>query len=143
MAYGFAGSISPKAGKKLKAGLADAKLAILRQTRAQKSKMATFEHKERDEGKLAQRAEVPNNEINNKTNQGGSAMHGRHVSKGGPVGKSESQFNSKQIDQHENKKAWPKGGDVSASNPKTGNTRMKGTIAPSGPIYGGGGRNTQ
>ena len=43
----------------------------------------------------------------------------------------------------EERKRWIPGSDVSASNPKTGNTRMKGTIAQRGPQYGGGGRNTQ
>jgi hypothetical protein len=137
MGYGFAGSISPKAAKKL-----NSKLAVLRGTKPQKSKIAPFNGKSKDEGGTA-KAEIPVGEINHPTNQGGSARNGRHVSKGGGVGKAESQVNAKQIDQPENKKTWPKGGGVSASNPKTGNTRMRGPIAKTGGPYGGGGRDTQ
>lgn len=135
MGYGFAGSISPKAGKKL-AG----KLAVLRKTRPQKSKMAAFEAKEKDEGGT-KKAEIPVGEINHPTNQHkGSAGT---VSKGGGIGMKESQFHTAEIDKPANKKTFPKGGSVSASNPKTGNTRMKGPIAKSGGPYGGGGRDTQ
>lgn len=133
----FAGSVSPKAAKK-----ANAKLKVLRQTRAQASKMAAFEHKEKDETGM-KNAEIPAREINHPTNQGGAAANGRRVSAGGGIRKAESQVGSRQIDQPENKRTWPKGGGVSASNPKTGNTRMRGPIAPTGGPYGGGGRNTQ
>lgn len=134
MGYGFAGSISPRAAKK-----ANAKLAVLRKTRVQKGKMAAFEHKEKDEGTA--RGEVPRNEIDHPTNQH-KGTAGR-VSKGGGIGKAESHVPSNNIDVPENKKTFPKGGEVSASNPKTGNTRMKGPIARSGGPYGGGGRDTQ
>jgi hypothetical protein len=133
----FAGSISPKAAKK-----ANAKLSVLRKTRPQKSKMAAFDGKSKDEGGTA-KAEIPVGEINHPTNQGGSARNGRRVSAGGGIGKAESQVNSRQIDQPENKKTWPNGGGVSSGNPATGNTRMKGPVAKSGGPYGGGGRNTQ
>jgi hypothetical protein len=135
MAYGFAGSISPKAGKKL-AG----KLAVLKQTRAQRSKMAAFEAKSKDEGGTA-KAEIPVGEINSATNQAKKGVG--TVSKGGGVGKAESQFHTAEIDKAGNAKTWPKGGGVSSANPKTGNTAMKGPIAKSGGPYGGGGRNTQ
>jgi hypothetical protein len=102
--------------------------------------MAAFGRKEKDEGSAHKKAEIPNREINHPTNQGGSV--GRHVSKGGGIGKGESQLHKGEIDQ-QNKKAWPGGGGVSASNPATGNTRMKGPIAKTGGIYGGGGRATQ
>jgi hypothetical protein len=132
------GSISPKAAATL-----NSKLAVLRQTRPQKSKMAAFNKSEKDEGSAHKKAEIPNREINHPTNQGGGAAYGRRVSKGGSVGKSESQLNSRQINQPENAKTWPKGGGVSAGNPATGNTRMKGPIAKTGGPYGGGGRATQ
>lgn len=132
----MAGSISPRAAKRL-----NGKLAVLRKTRAQKGKMAAFESKSKDEGNT--KAEIPRNEIDHPTNQGGSAAHGRHVSAGGGIGKAESGATAVHIDQPENKKVWPKGGGVSAKNPATGNTRMKGPIARSGGPYGGGGRDTQ
>jgi hypothetical protein len=132
-----AGSISPKAAATL-----NSKLAVLRGTRPQKSKMAAFNHSEKDEGSAHKKAEIPNREINHPTNQGGSAAHGRRVSKGGGVGKAESQLHRGEID-GQNKKTWPYGGGVSAGNPATGNTRMKGPIAKTGGPYGGGGRATQ
>lgn len=118
MAYGYA--FSPKAAKK-----ANAKLSVLRQTRAQKSKMAAFESKNKDDEQGVDRQLLKVGEINDKVHQGGSAAHGRHVSKGGGIGTAESQERTGEIDRPENKKVWPKGGDVKASNPKTGNTRMK------------------
>jgi hypothetical protein len=105
----FAGSISPKAAKKL-----NGKLKQLRGTRAQASKMAAFNSSQKDEGGT-KKAEIPTNEINNATNQ----------SKKGAVG------------------SVSKGGGVSAGNPATGNTRMRGPIVKSGGPYGGGGRDTQ
>src|SRR5437879_2416968 len=72
----WAGSISPRAAKK-----ANAKLAVLSGTRAQKSKMAAYEKKTKDEGSTHQTAEVPSNEINHPTNQRKGSF-GR-VSKGG------------------------------------------------------------
>lgn len=134
MGYGFAGYISPKAAKKL-----NGKLAVLRGTRAQKSNMAAFDRKEKDEGKAV--GEIPHREIDHPTNQAKKGVG--TVSKGGGIGKAESHVTATHIDQPENKKTWPKGGGVSSANPKTGNTRMKGPIAPSGGPYGGGGRNTQ
>jgi hypothetical protein len=134
----WSSSISPKAGKNLKM-----KLAVLRGTRSQKAKMATFEHKGKDEGDLRSGGAIDHErEINMSQFQGGSAANGRHVSKGGGIGKAESQVGRKHIDQ-QNKKVWPRGGDVKSGNPKTGNTRMKGPIARSGGPYGGGGRDTQ
>jgi hypothetical protein len=129
------GSISPKAAATL-----NSKLAVLRGTRAQKSKLAAFGRKEKDEGSAHKKAEIPNREINHPTNQGGSV--GRHVSKGGGIGKGESQENRSHIDAGRNAKTWPKGGGVSASNPATGNVKMKGPIAKTGGPYGGGGRAT-
>lgn len=134
MGYGFAGSISPRAAKKL-----NGKLAVLRATRHQKGKMAAFDRKEKDEGKA--KGEIPRREIDHPTNQHKGSV-GR-VSKGGGIGKAESHLTAEHVDQPENKKVWPEGGGVKASNPKTGNTRMKGPIAKSGGPYGGGGRDTQ
>lgn len=135
------GSISGKARKKLNAGMA--KLQVLRGTRPQKSKMATFEHKKKDEGELENQGMFPHDHvIDDPRLEGGKSEYGRHVSKGGSVGKAESQVHRKHIDQNTGK-PWPNGGGVKAGNPKTGNTRMKGPIAKSGGIYGGGGRGTQ
>ena len=131
-----AGAISPKAAKSL-----NSKLAVLRGTRHQRGRMAGFDSRQKDEGGT-QRAEIPTNEINNKTNQSKKGAVGS-VSKGGGIGKPESQFNDNEINKPGNGKPWPKGGGVSASNPATGNTRMKGPIARSGGPYGGGGRATQ
>jgi hypothetical protein len=133
------GSISNKARGKL-----NSKLAVLKGTRPQKSKMASFHNKTKDEGELGNHGHIaPDVEINDTKFQGGSAAHGRHVSKGGGIGKAESQMKRHAIDDPVNKKVWPHGGDVKAGNPKTGNTRMKGPIARSGGLYGGGGRGTQ
>jgi hypothetical protein len=137
MGYGFAGSVSPKAAKK-----ANAKLQVLRQTRAQRGKMAAFDGKSKDEGKVAGGAGLHRNEIDAPATQSKQGAVGR-VSTGGGIGKPESHVTVTHIDQPENRKTWPKGGGVSAGNPKTGNTRMKGPIARSGGLYGGGGRNTQ
>ena len=127
------GSISAKAGARL-----NAKLAVLRGTRPQKSKMAAFNRREKDEGDT-KRAEIPVNEINHPTNQAGG-----RPTKGGGVGKPESQVKSNQInDKSMTGKRWPAGGDVSSKNPATGNTRMKGRIPAQGGQYGGGGRSTQ
>lgn len=130
------GSISNKAGKKL-----NGKLAVLRGTRSQKGKMTKFDHKQRDEGELHNTGLAEDTEINESVHQKKGTV-GR-VSKGGGIGKAESQMKRRAIDDPANKKTWPRGGDVSASNPKTGNTRMKGKIDRSGPLYGGGGRDTQ
>jgi hypothetical protein len=130
------GTISAKAGAAL-----NKKLAVLKQTRAQNSKMAAFAGRSKDEGSTHQKAEVPNNEINNKTNQRdriGSKPSAGGQARGGTAPK------RTQIDQGAMQgKKWIPGGNVSAANPKTGNTRMKGPIAPRGGQYGGGGRNTQ
>jgi len=126
-----AGLISPKAG---------AKLAVLRGTRAQKSKMASFDGKQKDEA-IRTRGEVPPNEINHPTNQ----RHGSRFmpSKGGSVGKG-GQPTRSAIDENTGKK-FPGESKVGtkAAQPRISTARTKGTIAQSGPMYGGGGRNTQ
>lgn len=128
------GSISPKAQAKL-----NGKLAVLRGTHAQKTKMAAFNGKSKDEGAAHKKAEIPTNEINHPTNQ---AKKMGNPSKGARAG-AESQVHRGEIDAGRNAKKWVPGSNVSASNPATGNTRMKGTIANQGGQYGGGGRNTQ
>lgn len=132
----WAGSISPKAGKKL-----NSKLAVLRGTRPQKSKMTSFHNKVKDEGQLENHGLSYEAHINQSMFQKKGTVG--KVSKGGGVGKSEQQMHRHAIDDPVNKKVWPRGGDVKASNPKTGNVRMKGPIARSGGLYGGGGRGTQ
>lgn len=132
----FPGSISPKAAKKL-----NGKLAVLRGTRPQKSRMAAFDHKAKDEGKTQQRAEVPGNEIDHPTNQ--RDRIGSTPSKGGQA-RGGAEPRTGHINQgSQQRPKFPAGGAMSSKNPKTGNTRMKGAIAQSGPMYGGGGRGTQ
>jgi hypothetical protein len=127
------GSISPKAQSRL-----NGKLAVLRKTRAQKTRMAAFDGKAKDEGST--KGEIPVTEINHPTNQ---AKKMGNPSKGGRAG-GERQFRSNQInDKSLQSKKWVPGSDVSSRNPATGNTRMKGHIPAQGGQYGGGGRNTQ
>lgn len=137
MGYGFAGSISPKAAKK-----ANAKLSVLRQTRAQKGRMAAFDGKAKDEGTDAGGTVIRRNEIDAPATQSKKGAVGS-VSKGGGIGAAESAVKVAVDPTPANRKTWPKGGGVSASNPKTGNVRMKGPIAKTGGPYGGGGRDTQ
>ena len=96
----------------------------------------------KDEGSPRSRGEVPTNHINHSTNQGGGAAYGRRASRGGGAG-AERQEHGDHIDAGRNKRPWPCGAGVSASNPKTGNVRMKGRIPRRGGQYGGGGRDTQ
>jgi len=127
-----------------------AKLEVLRGTKAQKSKMAPFHSRRKDEGHTRNKGvpEMCDDQINHKSVQdsGGTYGHGGKYgppSKGGRAGP-EGQFKRREIDTGEfERPKFPKGGDVKASNPKTGNTRMKGRIPAQGGQYGGGGRNTQ
>lgn len=130
------GSISPKQDKILKG-----KLAVLRGTRAQKGQMTAFDRKEKDEDGM-KNALIHGGEINHPANQSKKGAIGS-VSKGGGIGMAEKQFNANEINKPGYRKAWPKGGGMSSGNPATGNTRMKGPVAKSGGIYGGGGRGTQ
>jgi len=128
------GAISAKAAAKFKP-------AILRQTRAQKGKMARFDGRSKDEGSAHKKAEVPSNHISHPTNQRDRV--GSTPSKGGQA-RGGTVPTRKQIDQAPLQgKKWIPGSGVSTKNPKTGNTRMKGTIANTGGPYGGGGRDTQ
>lgn len=130
------GSISPKAQAKL-----NSKLAVLRGTRPQKGKMAAFDGKSKDEGRVEQKAEIPGNEINHPTNQRDRA--GSLPSKGGSA-RGGTTPTASQINQTPMQgKKWVPGSNVSARNPATGNTRMKGKIPAQGGQYGGGGRATQ
>jgi hypothetical protein len=135
MAYGYA--FSPKAAKK-----ANSKLAVLRGTRAQKSKMAAFESKNKDDEQGVSNQLLKVGEINDHQHQGGSAAYGRHVSKGGGIGKAESQERTGEIDRRENKRMFPAGTKVSAQ-PMGTPAKAKGGVTQTGPLYGGGGRNTQ
>jgi hypothetical protein len=113
------------------------KLAVLRATRSQKSKMAPFDSREKDEGRLGNEGKTPVNEINSREHQDRGGRYGTPT-KHGRAG-SEGQLHKSHINepQHQHPK-FPSGGDVKASNPKTGNTRMKGgKQRPSGPLYGG------
>ena len=128
------GSISPKQMQKL---------AVLRGTRSQKSKMAPFEHKDKDEGQAHGKGhpDYSVDEINERATQR-RCTAGR-VSKGGQA-RGGTEPHSGHINYGAfGKPAFPPGSKVSAKNPKTGNTRMKGKIPAQGGLYGGGGRNTQ
>lgn len=118
------------------------KLAVLRATRSEKSKMAPFDSPKKDEGRLGNKGKSPVNEINSATHQDRGGRYGTPTKHGraGPEG----QLHKGHIDEgrHQRPK-FPAGGDVKASNPKTGNTKMKGKIPAQGGLYGGGGRNTQ
>jgi hypothetical protein len=119
--------ISPKQQAK-----ANAKLQVLRGTKAQKSKMAPFNQKSKDEGDPGKRGipEVSVGEINNKRVQdkGGSFGPGGKrgpPTKGGRAGP-EGQYHVNEINRADKQTPkFPSGGNVKASNPKTGNTRMK------------------
>lgn len=92
----------------------------------------------RDEGNSP--GEIPvGEEIDHPTNQAGT--FGRRVSPGGGAGPERRESGS--INAGRNRRTWPGGGGVSASNPHTGNTRMLGRIPRRGGLYGGGGRDTQ
>jgi hypothetical protein len=90
-----------------------------------------------DEGSVHKRGEIPGNELNHSTNQAGG-----RVSKSGGAG-AERQEHANHINDKRNSRQFPRESRVSASNPATGNTRMRGPIAPRGGQYGGGGRSTQ
>lgn len=121
-----------------------AKLQVLRGTKAQKSKMAPFDSKQKDEGHQRNKGipEMRTDQINNGRVQdkGGSfGMGGRRgpPSKGGRAGP-EGQVHVNEIDRADKQQPkFPSGGNVKASNPKTGNTRMKSkTKQRSLPMYG-------
>jgi len=121
-----------------------AKLQVLRGTKAQKSKMAPFEQKTKDEGHQRNKGipEMRVNEINNGRVQdkGGSfGVGGKRgpPSKGGRAGP-EGQTHVDEIDRADYQRPkFPAGGNVKASNPKTGNTKMKAKRKqPSLPMYG-------
>lgn len=100
------------------------RLAALRGTRSQPSKMAPFEHKDRDEGAKGNKGipEVCDYEINDKRVQSKS-----HMTKGSKAGPERQVPGRKLInDGATQRPKFPASGDVSSRNPKTGNTRMKG-----------------
>jgi len=114
-----------------------AKLQVLRGTRAQKSKMAPFEQKTKDEGHQSHVGArgYSVNEINDKSQQK-KGKYGR-VSKGGSVNHGgQPGVNAINQSDYVNPK-FPAGSKVKSSNPKTGNTRMKAkTKQRSLPMYG-------
>jgi hypothetical protein len=132
----------------MRSGLVSAKAAakfrpaVLKETRAQPSKMAKFDHAGKDEGKVKNKGEYKSHEVNNPVRQADRAHS--LPSKGGSVGKY-GQVNRKEIDQGDMQKPiFPAGtGTNHPRSAKTGNTRMKGPIPRSGAQYGGGGKNTQ
>lgn len=132
--------ISPKQQAK-----ADAKLQVLRGTRVQKSKMAPFMSKKKDEGDPGKRGipEVSVGEINNKRVQDEGGSYGTSgkrepPSKGGRAGPVRGGISVKEIDRADYQTPkFPSGGNVKSSNPKTGNTRMKAKSKQrSLPMYG-------
>lgn len=109
------------------------KPAILNKTKPQASKMAPFDDKagRNDQGAGRERAEVPVNEINHPTNQGGKTG----VSKGGSVGKS-GQPSANAINEDQGPE-FPRGGTVKGANGKR-QVGVKGPPGKSGgPEYGG------
>ena len=114
-----------------------AKLQVLRGTKVQKSKMAPFEQKTKDEGNLRNKgvATVRVNQINGPDQDKGG-KYGT-PSKGGTVGKT-SGISVSEINRGDYQTPkFPSGGNVKSSNPKTGNTRMKAkTKQRSLPMYG-------
>jgi hypothetical protein len=121
-----------------------AKLQVLRGSKSQKSKMAPFEQKTKDEGDPGKRGipEVEVGEINNRTVQAKNRSFGYGGKRSGPskAGRAgpEGQVHVNEIDRSDYQKPnFPAGGNVQASNPKTGNTRMKGgRKQQSLPMYG-------
>lgn len=116
-----------------------AKPAILKKTRAQKTKMAGFDSKKgvRDQGGVKDRGEVPVNEINHPTNQraGRPALAGGLPSKGAQTRGNKAGPGPNSIDQSTGKK-WPgAGSSVKKSARRVG---VKGGVVPSAPSqYGG------
>jgi hypothetical protein len=119
------------------------KLQVLRGTRSQKSKMAAFDSKQKDEGHQRNRGvpEARVGQINGPDQDSGRTFGfggGRSpLSKGGRAGP-EGQTHVNEINRADKQRPkFPPGGDVKASNPKTGNTRMKAkTVQRSLPMYG-------
>jgi hypothetical protein len=119
------------------------KLHALRGTKSQKSKMAPFEQKTRDEGHVRNKGigEMDEREINDRTVQDKGRTYGiggrrSPPSTGGRAGP-EGQLHVKHIDNAQMQKPkFPRSGDMRASNPKTGNTRMKGgAVQRAGNMY--------
>src|SRR6516165_866091 len=116
------------------------KLQVLRGTHSQPSKMAPFEHKDKDEAKGHGRgyAAMNKREINSPATQSKSRMTKR--SKAGPERQIKARENIHSAETQHPK--FPAGGELRASNPKTGNTRMKGgRTQRTGNVYDEPGRN--
>lgn len=115
-----------------------AKLQVLRGTKAQKSKMAPFMSKQKDEGDPGKKGipEINVGQINNSRVQDKGGKYGT-PSKGGSVGKT-GQVSVDEINRADYQSPkFPSGGNVKSSNPKTGNTRMKAKSKQrSLPMYG-------
>lgn len=114
-----------------------AKLQVLRGTKAQKSKMAPFDSKQKDEGHPRNKG-IPQMRVNqiNGPAQDKGGKYGT-PSKGGGVNKT-GQVSVNEINRMDYQSPkFPAGGNVKASNPKTGNTKMKAKRKqPSLPMYG-------
>lgn len=116
-------------------------------TSSQPSKMANFDHSQRDEASKDSHGAVP---IDHKGGHINAAQFQRDKarsmpSKGGAVNAKyvpgRRAINQFPEGQH---KTFPKGASYEGGpSAKTGNTRMKGPIPRSGGYYGGGGQNTQ
>jgi hypothetical protein len=100
--------------------------ALQAKTKVQRSKMAEFDSRKRDEGQNRDRGEVPPNELNHKTNQ----RKGPRMSAGERDGKAPTR---NAIDTHTGKK-FPLGGKVAGKDTSIG---RKGGVIQSGPEYGG------
>lgn len=113
--------------------------AVLKATKVQKSKMAPFDGKSKDEGKAHAKghAIARVGQINDSKTQRDRAKS--MPSKGARVNASQTP-NRKQIDRFPGKQAatFPKGAGMKSSKGFTGNTKMKGGPKPkSGGQYGG------
>jgi hypothetical protein len=117
------------------------KLAALRGTRSQKSKMAPFDSKSKAEGAVGNKGILGKGEINSSRHQdkGGTwGTSGRSPpSKGGRAGPEGQLQPRKQIDQgNKQRPKFPPGGDVKASNPKGPPARArKAPIQRAGNVY--------
>jgi hypothetical protein len=106
-------------------------------TKSQRTKLAEFNAKERDEGQHG-KGEVPPNEINHRTNQAKKAI-GR-VSAGGSARGSQSPNKAHINTFGQGRGKFPAGGKMGNASKRVG---VKGGVIQSGPQYGGGGRDVQ
>jgi hypothetical protein len=106
-------------------------------TKSQRTKLAEFDGKSRDEGQHG-KGEVPATEINHKTNQRKAIKGRKPANFGERDGKSPSRSHINTFGQAGGK--FPAGGKMGTASKRVG---VKGGVIQSGPQYGGGGRGVQ